>query len=373
MNQIKKRMMLLVPMLHQGGFEKVCVTTARLLEPYYDVYVVIFDSKDIAYDIKGINVIDLRLGSKKGVLAKVMQVFRRRSAVSRLKASLKIDISYSFGPTANLVNALTRRNNEVWLGVRSYMDMENPRQIRFFSRHSDKLICCSETIHREVEEKYKCGHAYTLHNPFDIAEVTSLAMQEEAELPWENGRIIVSMGREDVVKGFWHLLKIFSEVHKKLPDTKLMIIGKGEFEEYRQLAVDLGIDDAVYFTGLKRNPYPYLKRSTLYLLTSYYEGFPNALVEAMALGIPAVATDCMTGPREILEDKYGILIPNMSPEPDMNAANISREEQTVASCLVGLLEDEKEMDKYRKLAVERASMYSKEEYIQRIREWADAE
>lgn len=371
MERQKKRMMLLVPMLHQGGFERVCVVTARLLESYYDVYVVIFDSRDIAYDIKGINVIDLRLGSKKGILAKAVQVIRRCMSVRSLKSSLKIDISYSFGPTANLINALTRRNDQIWLGIRSYMDMENPGQIRFFARRSDRLICCSEMIHREIEEKYKCDHAYTLHNPFDIAEVSALAVQEEAELPWEDGRIIVSMGREDVVKGFWHLLKIFSEIHKKLPDTKLMIIGKGEFEEYKQLAIDLGIDEAVYFTGLKKNPYPYLKAGTLYMLTSYHEGFPNALVEAMALGIPAVATDCMTGPREILEDKYGILVPNMSPEPDMDARNISGQEQTVASCVVGLLENEKELERYRKLAVERASMYSKEEYIQKIRKWAE--
>lgn len=371
MKRRKKRIMLMVPMLHQGGFERVCVATARLLEPFYEVYVVIFDSSDIAYDIKGINVIDLRLGSKKGVPAKIVQVIRRCIHVMRLKDSLGIDIAYSFGPTANLINALTRRHNQVWLGVRSYMDMGNPKQIRFFAKHSDKLICCSEMIRREIEEKFKCDHAYTLHNPFNITDITASATQEEAEIPWEDGRIIVSMGREDVVKGFWHLLKIFSEVHKKLPDTKLMIIGKGEFEEYKQLAADLGIDDAVYFTGLKRNPYPYLKRSTLYLLTSYNEGFPNALVEAMALGIPVVATDCMTGPGEILEDKYGILVPNMSPEPDMNAGNITVEEKTVASCVTGLLENEQEMERYRKLALERASMYSTEKYVQKIQEWVE--
>lgn len=371
MKQRRKRIMLLVPMLHQGGFERVCVVTARLLEPFYEVYVVIFDSSDIAYDIKGINVIDLRLGSKKGVAAKIVQVIRRCINVTRLKNSLGIDIAYSFGPTANLVNALTRYNNQVWLGVRSYMDMGNPKQIRFFAGHSDKLICCSEAIHKEIEEKYKCDHAYTLYNPFDIDEVTTAAVREEADIPWEDGRIIVSMGREDVVKGFWHLLKIFGEVHKQLPDTKLMIVGKGEFEEYRQLAVDLGIDDAVYFTGLKRNPYPYLKRSTLYLLTSYNEGFPNALVEAMALGIPVVATDCMTGPGEILEDKYGILVPNMSPEPDMNASNISEEEKAVASRVLALLENEQEMERYRKLSVERAAMYSKEKYVQKIQEWVE--
>ena len=89
------------------------------------------------------------------------------------------------------------------------------------------------------------------------------------------------------------------------------------------------------------------------------------------MGIPVVATDCMTGPGEILEDKYGILVPNMSPEPDMNAENITGEEQNVASCVTGLLENEQEMERYRKLALERASMYSTEKYVQKIQEWVE--
>ena len=371
MKRRKKRIMLMVPMLHQGGFERVCVVTARLLEPFYEVYVVIFDSSDIAYDIKGINVIDLRLGSKKGVPAKIVQVIRRCINVMRLKDSLGIDIAYSFGPTANLINALTRRHNQVWLGIRSYMDMGNPKQIRFFARHSDKLICCSETIHKEIEEKYKCDHAYTLHNPFDVTEITALSTQEEAEIPWEDGRIIVSMGREDVVKGFWHLIKSFALVHKKLPDTKLMIIGKGEFTQYRDLAFRLGIDDAVYFTGVKRNPYPYLKKGSLYVLTSYYEGFPNALVEAMAIGLPIIATDCMTGPREILEDKYGILISNMSPELNLEEAVIAEEEKELSERIIDLLENPKKMKHYQEMSKERVRSYSKESYVNQIREWVE--
>ena len=56
---MKKKVMLIVPMLHQGGFERVCVATARLLEPFYEVYIVIFSARDIAYDIRGLHVIDL--------------------------------------------------------------------------------------------------------------------------------------------------------------------------------------------------------------------------------------------------------------------------------------------------------------------------
>lgn len=373
MEQSRKKIMLLVPMLHQGGFERVCVMTARLLQPYYDVYVVIFDSADIAYDITGIHVTDLNLGSREGRLAKAVQVLRRRKGVARLKREYGIDIAYSFGPTANLINVLTRRNNQVWTGIRSYMDMGNPGKIRLFCKYSDKVLCCSETIEKEIKDKYRFPDAVTLYNPLDLEQIRRLANQEKADIPWDGGRILVSMGREDTVKGFWHLIKIFALVHRTLPDTRLMIIGEGEFKEYRVLAEKLGVGEEVFFTGLKKNPYPYLRECALYLLTSYYEGFPNALVEAMALGVPAVATDCMTGPKEILEDKYGILVPNMSPQPDMNAEEISDEERKTAGRVIKLLENENEMEKYRRLSIERAGMFSKEEYVRKIREWVKAD
>ena len=368
-----KKLLLIVPSLHQGGLEKVCAATARLMQPYFDVRIAIFDSRNVAYDIKGIPVSDLRLPSRPGKIAKVINVLRRGSRLSRLKKEEQIDIAYSFGPTANLANLASGGRSEKWLGIRSYMDMGNPKQIRLFCKCADRVICCSETICREVQAKYRCEKAVTLQNPFDMQEVKALSGQEEAELPWNEGRILISMGREDVVKGFWHLIKAFALVHGKLPDTKLMIIGKGEFTAYRELAGKLGIDDAVYFTGLRKNPYPYLKRGSLYVLTSYYEGFPNAMVEAMAMGLPVIATDCMTGPREILEDRYGILIPNMSPEEDFDPENIAEEEKDLADRIVTLLEDQEKMAHYREMSLKRAGDYTAQSYIRKICQWANVQ
>lgn len=99
-------------MLHQGGFERVCVATARLLEPFYEVYIVIFSSRDIAYDIRGLWVIDLHMGAEDGKLRKIRNVFRRSRKVSSLKKELGIDIAYSFGPTANLVNVFSRSSGK---------------------------------------------------------------------------------------------------------------------------------------------------------------------------------------------------------------------------------------------------------------------
>lgn len=365
-----KKILLIVPALHQGGFEKVCVVTARLLQPYFQVQIVIFDSKDIAYDIKGISVSDLRLPSREGRFAKVINVLKRGRRINKIKKKEGIDIAYSFGPTANLANIASFGKAEKWLGIRSYMDMGKPGQIKLFCKCADRVICCSELICNEIKQKYGFKEAVTLNNPFDINEVRELSLREEAKLPWTEGRIIVTMGREDEVKGFWHLLKSFSLVHKKLPDTKLVIIGEGEYAPYKELAARLGVDDAVYFTGLKRNPYPYLKMCSLYVLTSYYEGFPNAMVEAMAMGLPVIATDCMTGPREILGDRYGILVPNMSPEPDFREDYISQEEENLSEKIVKLLEDPEKMKHYRRMSTERARVYSKESYVQKIREWA---
>ncbi len=365
-----KKLLLIVPSLHQGGLEKVCAATARLLQPYFDVQIAIFDSRSIAYDIKGIPVVDLRLPSRPGVIAKVINVLRRGMRLRKLKKEAQIDIAYSFGPTANLANIASGGRAKMWLGIRSYMDMGNPKQIRLFCRCADMVVCCSETICREVQEKYRCGKAVTLQNPFDIKEVKLLSGREEAELPWKEGRILVSMGREDSVKGFWHLLKSFALVHEKLSDTRLMIIGKGEFEPYKELAEKLGVNEDIFFTGLKKNPYPYLKKGTLYVLTSYYEGFPNAMVEAMSMGLPVIATDCKTGPREILEDRYGILIPNMEPEPDFDPLHITEEERDLAGQIIGLLEDQDRMQHYREMALKRAGDYTAESYIEKIRRWA---
>ena len=140
-------------MLHQGGFERVCVATARLLEPFYEVYIVIFSSRDIAYDIRGLRVIDLHMGAEDGKLRKIRNVFRRSRKVSSLKKELGVDIAYSFGPTANLVNVFSRSSGKTWCGVRSYMDMGNPRLLKLFCSRSDKIVCCSRVIEEEIREK----------------------------------------------------------------------------------------------------------------------------------------------------------------------------------------------------------------------------
>lgn len=387
----KRKLMLLSPMLHQGGFERVCITTARLMEPYFDVTIVIFNSADIAYNIEGLNIIDIQMGAKKGKVKKIFNIIKRSVKVRQLKKKMKPDIAYSFGPTANMVNAFSKTGREkVWLGLRNYTDVEERLKVKLFTRLADLMICCSKTIEKELDVKFGFNRTATLYNLYDVEAIREEARAKEPELPWgdydDQGRKIrcmVSMGRDDDMKGFWHMLKVFSLVHSKVPQSRLILMGAGTFDHYKKLAKDLNLADAIYFAGMQREPYKYLKKGEIYLLTSLNEGFPNALVEGMALGLAPVSVDCLTGPAEILLEKgdtslfekqiregkkpviygeYGILVPVMNKDRDLDAGHILEEERDMAEIVLDLLEDHNKLKNYQEAARRRAQIFTYENY-----------
>ena len=106
------------------------------------------------------------------------------------------------------------------------------------------------------------------------------------------------------------MIRAFAKVRHQL-QCRLVILGEGrERELYTSLASALDITDSMDLPGFVANPYAYLGKARLFVLSSRWEGSPNALTEAMALGIPVVATDCPSGPREILQNgRYGKLVP----------------------------------------------------------------
>ena len=168
----KMKLMLICPMLHQGGMEKVCVATARALTPYFDITIVIFNSADIAFDVEGLHIIDINIGAKPGKLRKILNIVKRSLKVRGLKRQLKPDIAYSFGPTANMVNAFSKTGKEqVWLGLRSYEDVNEYVKIRLFKPLADLMVCCSKEIERVLKVKYGFKKTTVLYNPFDVEKI----------------------------------------------------------------------------------------------------------------------------------------------------------------------------------------------------------
>ena len=337
----KEKLLLISPMLHQGGFERVCITTARLLKPYYDVSIVIFDDADIAFDIRGLSIINIHLGVRNGKLAKITNLMRRAVRVRKLKQRMKPVIAYSFGPSANMVNALSKTSlTSVFLGLRGYQDVADDPKMKLYVRKADRIICCSKEIEAIVQEKYGYLQTATLYNPYDAEGITELSKEKVTDLPWkmedeDRPRILIGVGRDDPIKGFWHLIKAFYLVQKEIPQMRLIIMGDGSFEQAKSLVSELQLEQKVYFPGVRKNPYKYLAASEMFLLSSYTEGFPNVLVEAMILGRPLISTDCRTGPAEILDHgKYGILVADMGDTEDYSGDTISEKAVSVRKRLL---------------------------------------
>lgn len=369
----REKLLLISPMLHQGGFERVCITTARLLKPYYDVSIVIFDDADIAFDIRGLSIINIHLGVRNGKLAKITNLMRRAVRVRKLKQRMKPVIAYSFGPSANMVNALSKTSlTRVFLGLRGYQDVADDPKMKLYVRKADRIICCSKEIEAIVQEKYGYLQTATLYNPYDAEGITELSKEKVTDLPWkmedeDRPRILIGVGRDDPIKGFWHLIKAFYLVQKEIPQMRLIIMGDGSFEQAKSLVSELQLEQKVYFPGVRKNPYKYLAVSEMFLLSSYTEGFPNVLVEAMILGRPLISTDCRTGPAEILEHgKYGILVPDMGDTEDYSGDTISEKETSFAEKIIEVLKDSERQKELSELERKRAGEFDYDSYVDNL-------
>ena len=225
----------------------------------------------------------------------------------------------------------------------------------------DVIVAICDDMKLETEEifPYLEGRVTRIYNPFNFERIKRLASydshlsKKEKELLKDN--YIVSVSRLDnVQKDYPTLLKAFKKLKKEGLKEKLYIVGDGPSrKEIEDQIIELNLEKSVKLLGQQKNPYIWMKKASLFVHSSKYEGLPTVLIEAMILGVVIVSSDCPTGPREILDDgKSGILV----------------EVGDVEGFVKGITEGLNQKEKYNKNSKIRVEEFNKERVIKEYEE-----
>lgn len=181
-----------------------------------------------------------------------------------------------------------------------------------FYPKADVVITVSKAVELDVKNYYGQGiSCETIYNPVNVNEIHELALQVPAKWhPWDDdAAIIISAGRLSRQKDYATLLRALHSV-LKVKDCKLIILGEGELRsELEDMIRSLRLESHVWLPGFVDNPFPYFKAAQVFVLSSRWEGMPNVLIHALAMGLRVVSTDCPSGPKEITDNgRFGYLV-----------------------------------------------------------------
>jgi glycosyltransferase involved in cell wall biosynthesis len=346
---MKRKVLLLIPDYGVGGAQRVFSDQSKFLSSHFDLSICTFNSESIdMYGSVGAKA-DLRVREGKNVFTKAYFFLLRVIRLRRMKGDFDFCISHLEG--ADYVNILSRRKERViccihgtkfhdgeikgwlgWLRKKIFMPL--------LYRRAHKIVTVSAAIRDELITKLKIPEKQivTINNGFDIKAIVK---KSEEAIPIEisslmaNHPTICLCSRLAPQKNLQAFIPVFAHVTKSIK-CKLIIMGDGELKKElvnQCAALGLNVFTAwadqkfsslfdVYFLGSQLNPFPYLSKASLFALPSAWEGFPLALCEAMCCGVPVMAADCPTGPREILnvssdnKSDCGMLLPIPSIDRD---------------------------------------------------------
>jgi glycosyltransferase involved in cell wall biosynthesis len=378
---------LLIPNLQSGGAERVISLTSELLtDAGYDVYIFLFDSENISYPYKG-TLIDLKSIARNNIFNKVTNRLLRIIKLSFLKYKYDIDVVISFLYSANVVNYYSIGKSKKIVACRGYSDyVKNGQIYNKFIKRIDAFIVQTERMKSDfINDFYTdASKISVITNPFEISVIQNKAkedIEDSINKFITTHKCICTVGTIKKDKGYWHLIKAFTKVKESIPDAGLIFIGhRGEMEsDIKNMADSTGYKDDILFIGYQENPFKYLSKCDLYVSTSLNEGFPNAIIEAMACGLPVISTDCKTGPREILcdienvdmygnsnEGTYGILVPNLSSNVDFDTSVVDEEESFLAEQIVTLISDKSRLSEFSKASLKRSRDFDTSYFINKL-------
>ncbi len=365
-----------------GGTERSAANISVALAKKHDVTTVLFDGSQIVYPYGG-KLIDMKLPSRTNIVKKIITAIQRCIGLIKLIKKEKYDVVFLFAWQKNPINTLEIKNCIKIISIRDFGALAaKPEVYKKNLDTSDGVICNSQYIRDYYVSLYPedADKAFAVHNIIDVEKILDQSKEpidDEAFINFRNShkKVIVAVGRFCKEKAFENLILAFKECKDRMDDIGLAFIGDGEpKDKCVSIAQEAAIEADVYFVGYQKNPYKYMARCDAFVLSSRSEGFPNVLAEAMALSLPVISTNCLTGPAEILmkncdysfaedtfkECDYGIITPRYDSCGEQLAIS------QLAEAIVHLLSDEELMKKYGELASERAADFSAEAAVEKL-------
>lgn len=356
------QLLLIIPNRGMGGAQRAFHDHSVALREHYQVTEVIFNEDEPDFYPSGNTVRSLDVPGGGNPLAKVLNFWKRVSKLRALKQELRCDVAISHLEGADYVNLLSVGIEKVILLIQG--SKVHDRNISgavgwlrkkvlmpWLYQRADKIVVVSRHIIPEMTAAFGVPSTKlsVINNSFEVEHVR-VQSQEPLEAAMQAiyaaGPVLVTSGRLAIQKNQGPLLDVFAALIQRQP-AKLLFIGDGELKgalvEYAQrlgLRVNQGTNNTsslledfdVYFLGLQKNPFKYIRPATVFVFPSAWEGFPLALGEAMTCGIPVVSTDCPTGPREMLAPtthvpllplrnaewaEFGVLMPMLTEEASL--------------------------------------------------------
>ena len=325
MNSIDKGLVLVIlPTLKIGGAEKSLVQLAnRMSSDGWPVSLAVMSLEGELIDSvnQSVKIIDLHCNRYSRAILILASIFKTH------RPSLVLTSLYATGLAALAARIISRHKPKVIIGAHNSLQAKvaHPDNVkdkwllmplcRFLFPLADGFIPVSSGLAHELETLLGLPRKRirAIYNPVINDTLIKFASEPVAH-PWLDGpaslqyKTLVSVGRLVEQKGFMILLQSLHLTRKSL-NCRLIIVGGGPLlPDLENAARQLGISDAVDFVGWQTNPYKFVARADLFVLSSRWEGLANVLIEALACGCPVVATNCKYGPEEILDGgKYGAL------------------------------------------------------------------
>ncbi|MFA9396899.1 MAG: glycosyltransferase [Clostridiaceae bacterium] len=345
---MKKSILFVIHQIRYGGADKMLSYVAnQLSKGDYDVHIYTYEGTTSYYELDNyIDYIPEKNIATKRILRRFIQIYQVKKIINRVKP----DVVISFLQNPNTISTLATLFTKVPVIICERGDpyrygIQTSKFLKFIYYFAQGSVFQTEGA-RDYFNKKIVRNSEVIPNPVTQKSKYDSDIKRNNEIVFV-GRFELIQKRQDV------MLKAFAKVTTEYPEIKLVFYGDGkDLETIQNMSVDLGVEDKVQFAGVVNNICDTIKSSKMFVLTSDYEGIPNALIEAMSVGLPVISTDCSPGgARMLIENKVnGVIV----SKGDVDA---------VVKAIKNYIEHPDLAEQYAKIATEIVDKYSPKKII----------